>query len=80
LGGEDVKRFHCSSHSTRMGEFLKKVGKEKKKEEDKSGNISSRWIVEWISTNQTRNFEVKESCSSEVLWNDGYKLRDQKWR
>ena len=26
LGGEDVKRFHWSSHSTKTSEFLKEVG------------------------------------------------------
>jgi len=27
LEGEDVRRFHWSSHLTRMTKFLKKVGK-----------------------------------------------------
>jgi len=52
LGGEDVRRFHWSTHLTRTSEFLKK-GLEKAK----LGNLSLRCIVELLGTNQTRNLK-----------------------
>ena len=53
LGGEEVKRFHWSSHSTSTREFLKEVGRKAK-----SGNLSLRCIVELIDTNQTRDLKL----------------------
>ena len=51
LGGEDVKRFHWSSHLTRTSESLNKVGKKKAIQK----NLSLRSILELIGMNHTRN-------------------------
>jgi len=50
LGGEDVKRFHWSSHLTRTSESLNKVGKKAIQK-----NLSLRSILELIDMNHTRN-------------------------
>ena len=72
LGGEDVKRFHWSSHSTRTGEFLKKGW-----EKAELGNLILRCIVELLGTNQTRKLKSRKVMVIRFSWNDGCNLKDQ---
>ena len=72
LGGEDVKRFHWSSHLTRTSESLNKVGKKMVIQK----NLSLRSILELIGINQTRNFKSRKDLVLRLLWKDNYKLVD----